>query len=400
MMIAAAPRALLRSLTLWPAVRLLCARRRVIGRGTIPAGPVIFVANHASHADTPLLIRSLPRHHRIRVAPAAAADYFFRTPIVAAMTRAIIGAFPFPRRGTAGLDAAQSMLEHGRSVLLFPEGTRSADGRIQPFKTGVVRLAVRSGAPIVPVGLAGTREILAKNHALPHRRPVAVVFAAPIRVARDEDVHAGIARVEASVRRAAAEAEAARAPHRTLHAAVRTFARSRAALVAVFAWAFAEALVWPIVPDIAVAALVLAAPRRIVPVAAAAIAGSVAGGLAAFVLANPALLDHVPLVTDRMQTESLAQMTERGAAGIWSQPFSGIPYKVYAAHAAGAGIDAPEFVLFSTLARGARLIQVAAVFAAGAFLMRRWLERLYPWTLGATLIVFVYGLQRVVAAWS
>ncbi|HVL90069.1 MAG TPA: lysophospholipid acyltransferase family protein, partial [Actinomycetota bacterium] len=156
-------RAALRAVLLFPIVRLFCRRRIVEGAHRIPGGPVIFVANHAGHADTPLILRSLPRVQRNRLAPAAAADYFFRTRLRGALTTLIVGAFPFPRCGTAGLDRADRLMRDGWSVLLFPEGTRSPDGRIHEFKRGAARLAARRGATIVPVGIAGSREVLGKG---------------------------------------------------------------------------------------------------------------------------------------------------------------------------------------------------------------------------------------------
>lgn len=393
-----AARALLRALTLRPLVRIFCARRRVIGRDRIPAGPVIFVANHAGHADTPLVLSALPRRHRARVAPAAAADYFFASPAAGALTQLIIGGFPFPRRGRDGLDRAHALLNQGWSVLLFPEGTRSPDGRIAPFKRGAAMLAARSRATVVPVGLAGTRHVLGKGRRIPRRRPVAVVFGAPIPAAR-----ATTDCMEAAVKVAAATARAVRATHRPWYARVRALASSRRGLWLAFAWGAAEALAWPIVPDLAVATLVLAAPRRMPHIAAAAIAGSLTGGTAAYVigaLGGAGVLDHVPLVTPRMQASAMQRISEHGAAGILSQPFSGIPFKVFAYQAPAAGIQAPDFAWFSLLARGGRLLQVAAVFALAGVVLRRWLPRVYPALVAAYTIVFFAGLARVVANWS
>ena len=394
---------ILRALVLFPLVRVFCARRRVIGRERVPHGQVIFVANHAGHADTPLIIRALPRPHRDRLAPAAAADYFFANRFFGALTTAIVGAFPFPRRGREGLDRAYALMRAGRSVLLFPEGTRTTDGRIGAFKSGVAHLAARDGATIVPVGLAGTRDVLGKGRRLPRRRPVAVVFGEPMQVEAGADPRKTTDRAEAAVTRAAAEAEAVCEPRRTLHACVRVFAQSWAALALAFVWGAAEAIAWPIVPDIAVATLVLAAPRRVLHIAAAAIAGSLCGGLVAYglgALGAAGMLDHAPLVTARMQASAVQRMNQSGAAGILTQPWSGIPYKVFALQADDAGTGVGAFAWFSLLARGARILQVAAVFAAAGLVLRRWIDHLYAPGMAVTLIVFAYGLSRVVTAWS
>lgn len=391
-------RAFLRAITLRPLVRVFCARRRVTGRERIPHGPVIFVANHESHADTALIVAALPRRQRARLAPAAAADYFFADPVTGAITSLVVGGFPFPRRGREGLDRAAALLHDGWSVLLFPEGTRSVDETIAPFKRGASILAAQTGAAVVPIGLAGTREVLGKNQRVPRRRPVAVVFGTPIPApdaTRD--------RVEACVKVAAATAEAVRAPHRPWHARVRAFAMSPRGLALAFAWGLAEALAWPVVPDLAVATLVLAAPRRALPVAAAAVAGSLTGGAAAYAtgaLAGFGVLDHLPLVTPRMQASAMQRMSEHGAAGILSQPWSGIPFKVFAYQAADAGVSAPGFAWFGLLARGGRLLHVAAIFAGAGWLLRRWIDRLYPAIVVAFTTVFFLGLARVVANWS
>ena len=68
----------------------------------------------------------------------------------------------------------------GRALGIFPEGTRSPDGRLYKFRTGVARLALRSGAPVVPVGLVGTREVQPPGSRRWHRAPVAVHFGAPL----------------------------------------------------------------------------------------------------------------------------------------------------------------------------------------------------------------------------
>ena len=170
-----------------------------------------------------------------------------------------MGAFPFPRCGTAGLDRADRLMRDGWSVLLFPEGTRSPDGRIHEFKRGAARLAARRGATIVPVGIAGSREVLGKGAVMPRRRPVAVVFGDPLpvgpgddpgRVTRRAEAAVRVAAARAAVRVAAARAAVLRAPRRSLHARVRGFAGTRPALLLAFGWGAAEALVWPIVPDL------------------------------------------------------------------------------------------------------------------------------------------------------
>ena len=72
------------------------------------------------------------------------------------------------------------MLAEGRALGIYPEGTRSPDGRLHKFRTGVARVALRSGAPVIPVGLVGTREVQPPGSRRWHRLPVEVHFGAPL----------------------------------------------------------------------------------------------------------------------------------------------------------------------------------------------------------------------------
>jgi 1-acyl-sn-glycerol-3-phosphate acyltransferase len=72
------------------------------------------------------------------------------------------------------------VLRSGKALGIFPEGTRSPDGRLYKFRTGVARLALRSGAPVVPVGIAGTRAVQQPGDWRWHRAPVAIRFGAPL----------------------------------------------------------------------------------------------------------------------------------------------------------------------------------------------------------------------------
>ncbi len=142
-------------------------------------GPLVIVANHASHLDTPLILATLPPWLRHRTAPAAAEDYFYRRPLQGAAVTALVGAFPFPRSGAEGLDRAATLLSAGWSVLLFPEGTRSDDGRLHRFRDGVGRLLAHAGVPALPIALSGTFDCWPRTRATPRRGPVAVHVGAP-----------------------------------------------------------------------------------------------------------------------------------------------------------------------------------------------------------------------------
>lgn len=146
--------------------------------GQLPGEPCVLVANHASHADTAALIAALPARRRPVIA--AAADYWFGRPVRAAICRMLAGAFPVRRDGGGSEDlaSAAAMLGAGRDVIVYPEGTRTRDGSLGRFHSGAERLARRAGAPLVPVGIVGTRDLLPVHGRL-RRGRIAVRMGAP-----------------------------------------------------------------------------------------------------------------------------------------------------------------------------------------------------------------------------
>jgi 1-acyl-sn-glycerol-3-phosphate acyltransferase len=136
--------------------------------GELPPGPCVLVANHCSHADTAALLAVVPARRRPVVA--AAADYWFgsgapgssvHSAFRAITCRALCAAFPVRRGGgSADLMAAVAYLAAGHDVIIYPEGTRSRDGATGGFRSGAARLAEAAGVPLVPVGIAGTRDLL------------------------------------------------------------------------------------------------------------------------------------------------------------------------------------------------------------------------------------------------
>lgn len=171
-------------------------------------GPLIFAANHHSHADTPLLLTSIPEPWRHQVVVGAAADYFFSTRVTGAMAALAIGAIPIERAkvGRRSAELAKSLIDEGWSLLIYPEGGRSKDGWGQPFRGGAAFLAKRCGVPVVPVHVEGTGKILPKGGGLPKRSRTTVTFGRPILAEPDEDSRDLAARIEAAVAALADEA--------------------------------------------------------------------------------------------------------------------------------------------------------------------------------------------------
>jgi 1-acyl-sn-glycerol-3-phosphate acyltransferase len=148
----------------------LYTRRRVVGRERLDdlTGPVVFVANHNSHMDTPVILRALPGPWRRRTAVTAATDYFYDKRRKALAASLAFGTVPLDRNSGAGVGPAQTahldrLIGDGGSLLVFPEGTRSRDGRVGRLRSGAALLASEHHVPIVPIYLSGTREAMPRG---------------------------------------------------------------------------------------------------------------------------------------------------------------------------------------------------------------------------------------------
>ena len=162
---------------------------RVRGAEHIPSsGPALIVSNHQSILDPPLIGGATRR----RIYFLAKAE-LFRIPVFGWLIRAL-HARPVRREGSdpRALRTAALLLKEGKALLVFPEGTRSLDGRLGEGKPGVGILAVTSGAPVVPAYVSGTLEALPKGAVWPRRSQVSVSFGpalhfkAPIGAGRKE----------------------------------------------------------------------------------------------------------------------------------------------------------------------------------------------------------------------
>jgi 1-acyl-sn-glycerol-3-phosphate acyltransferase len=149
---------------LWRSVCAVSGGLTVTGRWGVQGGCIV-VANHASHADTAVLLAALPA--KAQPVFAAAADYWFDVPVRRFVAGSLIGVLPVRRSAEDSyarlLAAVRPALRAGRTVVIYPEGTRSTDGSIGEFRSGAVRLARDCGVPIVPVAVLGTAEVLPKG---------------------------------------------------------------------------------------------------------------------------------------------------------------------------------------------------------------------------------------------
>jgi 1-acyl-sn-glycerol-3-phosphate acyltransferase len=187
----------------------LYTRQRVRGRDMFSRlpHPVIFVANHSSHLDTPTILRALPLRWRQRTAVAAAADYFYKKRAVASMVALIFNTVPLARHGggvgNGSTEHVDRLIDQRWNLLMFPEGTRSRDGRLGKMRSGAAAIAQQHGIPIVPIFVKGTHEAMPPGQSWPKRRrfvrrhPVTVHFGTPIWPGREEPRHDVMDRVRA-----------------------------------------------------------------------------------------------------------------------------------------------------------------------------------------------------------
>ncbi|MFU8945772.1 lysophospholipid acyltransferase family protein [Mycetocola zhadangensis] len=186
---------------LMPIVRLVY-RPKIIGRKNVPRdGRVILASNHLSFIDSIAIPVVAPR----RVQFLAKSSYFDGTGFKGWASRTFftsIGAVGV-RRGAGqaaqeALDAGKRILETESAFAIYPEGTRSLDGRLYKGRTGVAWLALSTGAPVVPVGLIGTDKLMPVGSKIPRLRKVTVIFGEPIDVTVHGPATSGKARRQAT----------------------------------------------------------------------------------------------------------------------------------------------------------------------------------------------------------
>ena len=150
-------------------------RLEVRGRGNIPDAPVIVASNHASNIDPPLIGGVYPR--RLRYLAKAS---LFRNPLLGFCIRNL-GAIPVTREDSQRAGAVMKLLlerlNNGESILVFPEGSRSRDGKLQPLEGGAAFLSVKSGVPVLPVYISGSFDVWPPEHSLPRPAKLVVTFA-------------------------------------------------------------------------------------------------------------------------------------------------------------------------------------------------------------------------------
>jgi len=162
--------------------------------------PAVFMSNHASFLDGPLLFLLIPLSLRIIMKKSV-----FRIPVVGQGMH-FVGFVPVDRgggqNGRVSIERAAVLIRDRKySFLIFPEGTRTPDGILQAFRRGGFFLAVQSGAPLIPVSIGGTFALMPRGRRIPKRGPISVVFHPPLPTAgiSAEEIPALMARVRQAI---------------------------------------------------------------------------------------------------------------------------------------------------------------------------------------------------------
>lgn len=163
---------------------MLAFRPKVTGLRQVPTvGPVIIASNHLSFSDSVFMPLVVPR----KVTFLAKSEYFTSPGVkglLKKMTFIALGQVPVDRAGGRRSEAALltglELLKEGACIGIYPEGTRSPDGRLYKGRTGIARMAIESGAPVVPVAMFNTAEIQPTGKVVPKVQRVEMVFGEPM----------------------------------------------------------------------------------------------------------------------------------------------------------------------------------------------------------------------------
>ena len=164
----------------------------------------IYFANHQSHLDWVLIWATLPADLRARTRPIAAADYWTATPLRHWITREVVRAVYVERERKEGgpdpLAPLEDALEHGDSLVIFPEGTRSGKGLPQEFRSGLFHLARKfPQVQLIPAWIDNVQRVMPKGEVIPVPILCTVTFGAPCDLGADESKADFLARARAAV---------------------------------------------------------------------------------------------------------------------------------------------------------------------------------------------------------
>ncbi len=186
----------------WSKFLAFCSGIKVETSGleNIPRGkPLILVANHQGAADIPVLLAFLPVRFRFAIK-----KELFRVPVFGWYLRQA-GYFPIDRQVILSayktLEQIIEILKSGESVMIFPEGTRSKDGSLGKFKRGSLMAALKSGAPVVPIAISGSYDILPKGTYLIKPSKVKLSVAKPVYIKNEDEYDAKVEEIREAIAR-------------------------------------------------------------------------------------------------------------------------------------------------------------------------------------------------------
>lgn len=193
---------MIKDLVAW-LIRIICGVR-LLPAQALPPAPVIFFANHSSHLDFVTIWAALPQPIRARARPVAGRDYWEKSPVRRRIACDFFNAVLIERQkvtvASNPLAPMIAALEAGDSLIVFPEGTRSADGAVHPFKPGLYHLArTRPDIALVPVYLQNLSRILPKGESLPVPLLGSLSVGAPLQLTSDETKTAFLDRARTAV---------------------------------------------------------------------------------------------------------------------------------------------------------------------------------------------------------
>ena len=361
-------------------------------------GPYVVVANHGSHADTIAMMSASPT--LMRVVTVAAQDYWFTRRSRRLVARGLLGAYPVRRDGEGAYEELRGMLANrvaeSMSILIFPEGTRSTDGRMSRFHSGAARLARDFGIPVLPVALVGTREMMPKKGGLPRYSPVEVRVGEPIAPSDDVEGVSDLAREQIM--------EMLQRPRRPepvsdvftiLHTAMEG-GRGDAVM---FVWGMAEAISFPIMAEMSQVWLGLTHPERMWRRAAMIVAGSVTGVAVTHLLTRGGHQPPAPWTTPEMRTATSRYLSQ-GPRGYWKQALTGIPVKLFAAESGRRNLPLPSVIIHAAGERAARMAASTAIVKTLGKPLGPITRQHYGPYLAATGVVFATALRHVIRHWQ
>ena len=368
---------------------------------SLPHGPLIVVANHSSHADSVALVAAIGRVRPVLVV--SAKDYWKQDATAEWLSAGLVGTWPISRdgHGYEDLAAVRPKVEAGAVLVVFAEGTRSIDGKLQEFHSGAFRLAADLGARVLPVGIVGAYSALPKGATWPKRLPINLRLGQPIEVESSSEKHTDAAAANAHSQIAAMLNEPVIDEPQFGWSRVRRLAFGPVGLAIIFFWAFGEGVFWPLIAEMPLMLLIVTVGWRWrgLLLTAVACVGSALGVLATWWLVDHGFNPPSPLTTPLMFEIARDQLTTNPDTAFWRQMFNGIPVKVYA-HVAGALHLSLAQVMMALIPRMLRI----AIIGVGTWMLgsalSRWLKSCLGMVQGICLALFPFGLWLTVGYWS